>query len=124
VRHLVDEIPLVDLAEEVGYSRKTVGKKFRRAMARLRSPAKGAPIPVTGSTCLSPSFVSSTCGCRRHRPRERLCHPPCQRQLELVHGVSVTVFPSTSCTNDGIKGIRASDKIFRPQMEYIPSSRH
>lgn len=39
LRHLVDEIPLVDLAEEVGYSRKTVGKKFRRAMARLRTTA-------------------------------------------------------------------------------------
>lgn len=38
---VVDEIPLVDLAEEVGYSRKTVGKKFRRAMARLRAPGVG-----------------------------------------------------------------------------------
>jgi hypothetical protein len=37
----VDEIPLVDLAEEVGYSRKTVGKKYRRAIARLRTAAVG-----------------------------------------------------------------------------------
>ncbi|HEX5855145.1 MAG TPA: sigma factor-like helix-turn-helix DNA-binding protein, partial [Thermoanaerobaculia bacterium] len=41
VRHLVDEIPLVDLADETGYSQKTVGKKFRRAMARLRTVAGG-----------------------------------------------------------------------------------
>jgi len=41
LRHLVDEVPLVDLAAETGYSRKTVGKKFRRAMARLRMPAVG-----------------------------------------------------------------------------------
>jgi DNA-directed RNA polymerase specialized sigma24 family protein len=41
LRHLVDEIPLVDLAEEVGYSRKTVGKKYRRAIARLRTAAVG-----------------------------------------------------------------------------------
>ena len=41
LRHLVDEIPLVDLAEELGYSRKTIGKKYRRIIRRLRTASVG-----------------------------------------------------------------------------------
>ena len=39
-RHILDGVPLVELAGEVGYSPKTVGKKYRRAMARLKNAAR------------------------------------------------------------------------------------
>ena len=39
VWHILGGVPLVDLAEEVGYSVKTVGKKYRRAMGRRRGEA-------------------------------------------------------------------------------------